>query len=222
MKVTLSKLTTKNLATLAQRVINSSVNGNYIIIQNHPLLVALKASYTNYDAVYTKLTFSGKGIDVAAADAERDAAFSNLKAFLNGYRKLASAANYQDAEFLYGVFKSFGLNMNTMNYSEETAQLKKLIEALEEQQNMQRLIGLGLETAMKDLKTKQLNFESIFASQAEANAELREMASASSIRKDLEQNLRSYLNLLAAMKDVPNWAKIYFDINEIVKAAKNS
>ena len=220
--INLSKLTTKNLATLAQRIINSSQSGNYTIIENHPLLVALSASYEKYDAVYTKLTYSGKGKDVAAADKERDAAFSSLKAFLNGYRQLASAANYEDAEALYTVFKTFGLDIDTMSYSAETAQMKKLIEALELPENTARIAHLSLESAVEDLKTKQEAFETLFAEQAEANAELRDTASASSIRKELEQALRAYLTLLTAMKDVPDWTKLYFDLNEIVKAARNS
>ena len=61
MKITLTSLSTKNLATLAQRIINSSQTGNYTIVENHPLLLSLIASYQNYDTVYTKLTYSGKG-----------------------------------------------------------------------------------------------------------------------------------------------------------------
>ena len=60
MKITLTNLSTKNLATLAQRIINSSQSGNYTIVENHPLLLALTTSYATYDAVYTKLTYSGK------------------------------------------------------------------------------------------------------------------------------------------------------------------
>lgn len=222
MKINLARLSTKNLATLVQRIISSSQNGMYTIIENHPLLLALNTSYEKYDAVYTKLTYSGKGQDVATADKERDAAFSSLKAFLNGYRKLPSAANQQDAETLYGVFKTFGLNINGMSYSAETAQLKKLIEALEKPENAQHIANLALTTALEELKNKHNAFEIIFAEQAEANAELREMTSASTTRKELENVLRSYLNLVTAMKDVPDWTKLYLDLNEIVKAAKNS
>ena len=222
MKVNLSKLSTKNLATLAQRLINSSKTGNYKIIENHPLLLALETSYNRYDTVYTKQTYSGKGKHVAEADKERDVAFSNMKAFLNGYRKLTSVANYQDAEVLYGVFRTFGLSLDLMSYSAETAQLKKLIEELEKPENTQRLTNLALATAFDDLKTKHQAFEVIFAEQAEANADLRQLSSATSTRKELEQVLRSYLNLITAMKDVPDWTKLYHDLNEIVKAAKNS
>ncbi|HUH25902.1 MAG TPA: DUF6261 family protein, partial [Flavobacterium sp.] len=208
--------------TLAQRIINSSQNGNYTIIEGHPLLLALITSYSTYDAVYTKLTYSGKGKEVATADKERDVVFSSMKAFLNGYRKLSSTVNYQDAEALYHVFRSFGLHIDTMSYSAETAQLKKLIEALEKPENEQRLNNLNLTTAFDDLKAKQAAFEVVFAEQAEANADLRQLASASSTRKELEQVLRSYLNLITAMKEITDWTKLYHDLNEIVKATKNS
>ena len=108
MKINLPRLSTKNLATLAQRVINSSSSGNYQVIAGHPLLATLQTAYAEYDAVYAKQIYSGKGTDVAAADHDRDIAFRNLKAFLNGYRKLTSAANWQAAEDLYQVLKFLG------------------------------------------------------------------------------------------------------------------
>jgi len=183
-----------------------------------PLLMALATSYSTYDAVYTKFTYSGKGKEVAAADKERDAAFSSIKAFLNGYRKLPFAANHTDAEALYTIFKQFGLNLDTLSYSAQTAQLKKLIEELEKPENTQRIENLTITTAFNDLKTKHQAFETVFAEQAEANADLRTIASASSTRKELEQNF----SLITAMKDMPEWSKLYYDLNEIVKAAKNS
>lgn len=222
MKITLTNLSTKNLATLAQRIINSSQSGNYTIVENHPLLLALTTSYATYDAVYTKLTYSGKGKEVATADKERDDAFSSIKAFLNGYRKLSFAANHTDAEALYTIFKQFGLNLGTLSYSAQTAQLKKLIEALEMPENTQRIDNLAITPAFNDLKTKHEAFETIFAEQAEANADLRTIASATATRKELEQSVRSYLSLVTAMKDVPDWSKLYYDLKEIVKAAKNS
>ena len=128
MKITLRKLSTKDLATLAQRTINTSESGNYPVIDAHPLLAELKLKYADYDAVYTKMTFSGKGNDVANSDNERDLAYTTLKAFLNSYRKMLTLPNFQSAEDLYQIFKQFGLNLDRMSYSSQTAQLKKLIE----------------------------------------------------------------------------------------------
>lgn len=222
MKISLVRLSTKDLATLAQRIITNIQSGKYPVISNHPLTATLQTSYTEYDVVYTKQIYSGKGKDVATADHERDVAYSSLKAFLDGYRKLQTAPNYQAAEDLYGVFKTFGLDLDRLSYSSQTAQMKKLIEALESPENQQKIALLSVNTAFTDMKTKHEAFETLFGEQAEANADLRQMTSASAIRKDLEKNLKTYLNLLTAMKDVPDWQLLYSDTNELVKAAKNS
>lgn len=222
MKITLSKLSTKDLATLAQRTINVSESGTYAVITAHPLLADLKLKYADYDAVYAKQIYSGKGVSVAQADKERDNAFSDLKGFLNGYRKLSSVANYQYAEDLYQIFKLFGLELYKLSYSSQTAQMKKLIEELEKPENIAKMTELSLTAAFNDMKTKQTAFETLFAEQATANADLRNQKTASGIRKDLEKSLKSFLNLITAMKDVTDWKLFYADVNELVKAAKNS
>lgn len=221
MKITLSKLSTKDLATLAQRTINVSDSGTYAVITDHPLLAELKTKYADYDAVYAKQIYSGKGDEVARADKERDTSFSNLKAFLNGYRKLSSVANQQSAEDLYQIFKLFGLELYKLSYSSQTAQMKKLIEELEKPDNTQKLKDLKLTIAFDEMIDKQTAFEALFAEQAGANADLRQQKSASGIRKDLEKTLKSFLGLLTVMKDVTDWKLFYNDVNELVKAAKN-
>lgn len=222
MKIALTKLSTKDLATLAQRIISNAQSGKYPVISNHPLIAALQNSYTEYDKVYTKQIYSGKGTDVAQADRERDIAYKDLKSFLNGYRKLSTLVNYHLAEDLYQVFKLFGLDLDRLSYSSQTAKMKKLIEELETAENAQKITLLSLNTAFAEMKAKHENFEMIFADQAEANADLRQMSSASAIRKDLEKNVKTYINLLTAMKSVAGWELIYSDTNELVKAAKNS
>lgn len=223
MKISLKNLSTKNLATLAHRVINASQTGSYTIVDNHPLLLALENAYTDYDAVYTKLTYSGKGNIVAEADRERDVIFNNIKAFLNGYRQLSSAPNHQMAVDLYNVFRVYGLKIDRMSYSAQTAQMKKLIEDLERLENAQKINALSINVAFDELKNAQTAFETLFAEQAESNAALRQMKSATAIRKDVEIGLRLYFNLVTAMKDTNDeWKALYADLNEYVKAAKNS
>lgn len=222
MKISLVRLSTKDLATLAQRILSNIQSGKYPVITNHPLTATLQTSYASYDLVYTKQIYSGKGKEVAAADQERDVAYSNLKAFLNGYRKLPSAPNSQLAADLYGIFRTYGLNVDRLSYSSQTAQMKKLIEELEKPENVQKITALAIAPAFAEMRSKQEVFETLFATQAEANADLRNMTSASAIRKDLEKNLKAYLNLLKVMKEVPGWELLYSDTNELVKAAKNS
>ncbi|WP_210149384.1 DUF6261 family protein [Chryseobacterium scophthalmum] len=222
MKISLTRLSTKDLATLTQRIINTSDSGTYGVITNHPLLTELKTNYADYDAVYTKETFSGKGADVAGADRSRDIAFRSLKNFLNGYRKMGTMPNYHLAEDLFEIFKAYSLNLDKMSYSSQTAQMKKLIEELETSENIQKLNALSLLPSFNEMKSKHEDFELLFAEQAGANAHLRQMKNASAIRRDLEKILKSFLNLIIAMKDIQDWKLLYADLNELVKAAKNS
>lgn len=54
MKIALTELGTKDLATLAQRIISNAQSGKYPVIISHPLVTDLEASYAEYDKVYTK------------------------------------------------------------------------------------------------------------------------------------------------------------------------
>lgn len=222
MKITLSKLSTKDLATLSQRIINSSESGNFPVISNHPLLIDFKTMFVDYDEVYTKQIYSGRGGDVAGADRNRDIAFRSLKNFLNGYRKMPTMPNYHLGEDLFEIFKTYSLNLDKMSYSSQTAQMKKLIEELETSENIQKLNALLLLPSFNEMKAKHEAFELLFAEQAGANANLRQMKNASAIRRDLERILKSFLYMITAMKDIQDWRLLYADMNELVKAAKNS
>ncbi|WP_262696764.1 DUF6261 family protein [Chryseobacterium sp. 3008163] len=145
-----------------------------------------------------------------------------MKNFLNGYRKMTTLSNYQFAEDLYQVFKLYGLEIDKQSYSQQTAQMKKLIEDLEKTENIQKLNALSLIPAFNEMKSKHNAFELIFAEQAGANASLRQMKTASAIRRDLEKILKSFLNLITAMKDIDDWKLLYADMNELIKAAKLS
>lgn len=220
MKIALSNLTTKELATLASRVINSSESGEYTVVENHDLLLAIKEEYADYDKVYNKLAFSGKGEKVAAADEARDEIFSNIKGFLAGYRMLPSMHGNADADALYKVFERVGLGIHRLSYAEQSAQMKKLIEKLNIEENAVRIDSLDLAGPFVELRTAQENFETLYAKQAEANAALRALPSASAIRTNLQTALRNYFKLLSAMKTVPGWEMIYADINEVVKSMR--
>lgn len=218
MKITLSRLGTKNLASLAQRVVNSSKSGKYKIAEEHDFLKALERESAEYDKLYVKLTYSGKGEEITAADMARDKAFYALKLYLKGY-KVPSLPDVTEAAVLYKLMDQYGGNIIKMTYADESAQLKRLIVELDKPENIARLTTLKLKPAYEELKAKQKAFEDFYAEQAEANAELRALPSASSVRARLESALRAYLDLVFAMRSITGWDMLYRDLNEMVKAA---
>lgn len=220
MKITLSRLNVGKLATLSQRVIESSKNGQYKLAEEHPLLKNVEKEYEAYNRAYNKTSYSGKGMEVAQADERRDKAFMELKNFLKGYSTLSIAPHHASAVELNKEFEKLSPKVIKLSYAEQTAQFKKLIEILDMEGFQTHFQALNILPAYTELKNAQADFESLFLTQAEANAELRNQASATSIRRALEKSLKDYFSFLTAMQDVKDWALLYKEINELAKAVK--
>ncbi len=221
MKVNYRKLSTKDLAALAQRVIEAVKQSDINEAKEHLFMKKLEASYEKYYAVVSKQVFSGKGKTVAQADKERDKAFSDIKLFLSGYIRVSSAPNINDAVALYEQLKLYGLKIDQLSYAEQTVQLGKLIEALSTEENQNHLRNLSLEVAFENLKSKHEEFKLYYNEQVQANAELRKITSATKQRSELEKDLRRFLDFVTMMFDANEWVSLYNNLNEFVKAAKN-
>lgn len=219
MKITLGRLGTIDLATLANRTIEASENGKYTMVHQHPLLEILKAEYADYQKVYTKLHSSGMGRTIEAADAERDSLFGEVRNYLEGVAGLRRAPGKEAAGALLKVFEHYGKGLSKMSYSTESGRLKNLLLDLEQPENQAHVKTLKLESYIAELQTLQQQFEELFGQQSEANAELRELPAATAVRRELELALRNYFDLLEAMKSVPEWKMLHLDISEMVSAA---
>jgi len=222
MKNSLSSLSTKDLATLGQRTITISNESDYPVVKDNPLLAKLKTSYEGYYEVYTKKTFSGKGQLLVDADSHRDEPFAGMKFILLGYAKIKGSPLQQDAKDIYGIIENHGIDLDRYKWAEETAQIIKLLDEFEKPVNAAKIEHLQLTAVVSQIKEAQTAFEKLFEEVAGENSELRLMESASSFRKNLETDLRNYLNVVNAMNTLPGWKELYANLDEIVKAANNS
>ena len=141
---------------MAQRVVKSSKNGKFKIVEEHELLKALEKESKEFEDLYGKLTYSGKGNEIVAADVARDKTFTALRTLLKGYKELP-LPNAADAAALYKVFEQYGANVERMNYVAETAQMVVIFKELDKPENeaLQKSLTayLNLLEAMKDLPT---------------------------------------------------------------------
>lgn len=220
MKIYLRKLSTKDLAILAQRIIESSKQSEFEEVKNHLFLSKLDTSYQEYYKVISKISFSGKGVDVLQVDRQRDAIFRIIKNFLVAYSKMTLMPHQTDAVALLKEFKIYGLALDKLNYGEQTIQLDKLIEALSSTENQTRIENLSLKSTFEELKKVEQTFKEIYEEQAQSNSELRKTKSASELRKDVEKDLKRFLNLVTSMYETQQWIPLYNKLNEFVKAAK--
>jgi len=221
MTINLRKLSTKELAALCQRTITVSEETAFAVVTDHPLLNTLITIYTEYDAVYVKKTYSGKGVLLFDADGKRDSYFGGIKGVLRSYSKLPTSTNYQAATDLYEIFKRLGLGLDKYKYAEETAQMKKLLDELNLPQNKVKIEEMQLTSLVAQLKTAQDEFEQLFNEMAGENSELRMQESATSMRNRLEEALRNYMNVIKAMNSIPVWKELYAKLDEVVKSVNS-
>ena len=222
MKIKLSHLSTKDLATLTQRTLIVSDEPEFAVVKNNPLLEAVRNMHGYYDAVYTKQTYSGKGDLLFEADDKRDAPFGGFKFILQGHARISSSPHLQDAKDIYAIIEKYGIDIDRYKYAEETALMKKMLEELDLPENVAKIERMQLTPVVTQIKEAQAGFETLFNEIAGENAGLRVMESASSLRKSLETTLRNYLNLVKAMNQLPGWKELSAKLEEVLKAANNS
>lgn len=222
MKINLSRLSTKDLATLTKRSLTISDEPEFAVVKNNPLLEIAKTVYGEYDAVYTKQTYSGKGDLLFEADDKRDAPFGGFKFILQGHSRISSSPYLQDAKDIYAIIEKYGIDIDRYKYAEESALMKKMLEELDLPENAAKIERMQLTPVVTQIKEAQTGFETLFNELAGENAGLRVMESATSLRKSLETALRNYLNVVKAMNQLPGWKELSAKLEEVLKAANNS
>lgn len=222
MKIQFTKLSTKQLAALCQRSLTVSAEPAYAVVKNNPLLAVLETVYNEYDAVYVKKVYSGKGELLLALDHDRDVPFGGLKDILVGHAKLSVSPYHQLAKDIYAIIEKYDIGLDRYSYAEETAQLKKLLDELYQPTNLAKIEQMLLTPVLTQLKTAHTAFEQQFNEVAGENSELRLMESATSMRKNLETALRNYFNLIKAMSSQPVWKELYAKLDELAKAVNHS
>ncbi|MFA5046589.1 MAG: DUF6261 family protein [Paludibacter sp.] len=222
MKISFVRLSIDSLGALAKRMLEISAKAAYTVVLNHPLLQALVVAYNDFFAVFDKKTYSGFGKQVAAADLIRDDAFKGMRNSLLGLTKMTGLSTLQAAIDLYAIFETHGLDLNRYSYGDQTTHMDKLIEDMDKPVNVAKIEQVHLTESYGLMKTAHLNFVALFGEQMGANTELRLQESASSLRGNLESAMRNYLSVVTAMKDITAWKELYVELNEAVKAAKNS
>lgn len=219
----LSDMSIDTMAELTKRILSITKKENYAMAQNHALVVKLETTATNYMAVFDKLSFSGLGKQVAEADDIRDKTFMAFRDNVNSLAKMPGLSTQQTAIAIQQILKQHGNDLHKLSYGDQSSHLDKLLEALNASENQTKIATLNLSECYLLLKNAQQAFNALYHKQVEANAELRSKLSASSMLKHLTADVRNYLNYAHAMGNVDEtWKALSLELDEVVKAAKNS
>lgn len=221
LRINYGRLSTKVLGNLSNRVIAASSVYAATLLKDNPLLEVLKTSNDHYQQVLVKNIYSGLGDPVAQADLVRDRLYRAFRRMLQGLTVFSDTARGQAARALLTVFEESG-DINNLSYADQNIVMQTLLKRMDRPENTAHLSMLGLLDEYTALKNAQMAFEKISAEQTDANSVLRQQASASGIRRNLERSLRDLFSLVSAMENVSGWSDLYHDLNELIKEARQS
>lgn len=221
LRINYGRLSTKVLGNLSNRVIAVSSVYAATLLKDNPLLEVLKTNNDHYQQVLVKNIYSGLGDPVAQADLVRDRLYRAFRRMLQGLTVFSDTARGQAARALLTIFEESG-DVNNLSYADQNIVMQTLLKRMDRPENTAHLNILGLLDEYTALKNAQMAFEKISAEQTDANSALRQQASASGIRRNLERSLRDLFSLVSAMENVPEWKDLYHDLNELIKEARQS
>jgi hypothetical protein len=217
--VKLTLLSTKKLDNLAeQTIVLSEQNANQEIV-THPLFLSVKSSYEPYHANIIKPTFSGLGVEVAQVNLLRDNCHGGLKRVLRGFLAFGDTPKGMAAKQLLGYFDETG-SIARLGYAEENIVVKKLIEKLTAPEAQKPIDLLGIRQEVDQLIDTQTGFMQLYTQQINANSALRQQPSASVLRRELGNALRSYYGYISVMSGIEPWKDIHADLKELIAKSK--
>ncbi|MGP1436775.1 MAG: DUF6261 family protein [Phocaeicola sp.] len=218
--IAFTQLIVKVLGNLAFRTIAISKKIGNEEVATNVLLKKVEEVYALYDKLILKPIYSGQGKIVVEKDLERDTSYNGLRRVIQGLARFNSEKG-NAAKKLLEIYEITG-SINGLDYADESEVIKKTIAHMKSEEYAASITKAGLTEELADLEQKQKVFQETYLAQITSNAELRRQGTASGLRRDLEMALRSYYAYVWAMKNYEPWNKLYSELAELIKAAKNT
>ncbi len=135
-------------------------------------------------------------------DEERDQSFKALYHYIKACTLLPEGVTRNAAQIIFPIFDKYGISMTYLAYTEQTAQMKSLIEELEKEE-IKSEIGkiVHLEGMVESLKNVQASFQQAHSDYTSQVSTLRNEQSASELKPQvlevLNEQLVMYMRAMA-------------------------
>ncbi len=216
LSIRFSTLSTKGLAALAESCIQLTEQNANKEVAKSPLFEKIKTSYNEYNNNLIKPSYSGMGDFIRQQDIVQDRYYAASRRLLLGFAAFEGSRRAKQAQKLLKIYDRHGSPLN-LTYAQESILLQKLFETLNLPENKATIAELGIEEEMELFEQAHKDFYRVYLSQIDANSELRQQPTATSLRKDLESALRDFFAFISAMRKLSDWQDIYNDLNEVLK-----
>lgn len=170
---------------------------------------------------------------IAEKDRMRDLAVRDLFGLVGGYVHMPVSRIKEAALLVNNILQQYGLKMQKLNYAEESADIESLLNDLAKTDVLLALANLqGVPETIKALTAAQKDFEDVALQEAKSESEKKDLASASSLKKeiiiDINNNLVGYMNTMAKVKPATyqatakTIARLIDKNNELVKRRRKT
>ena len=164
-----------------------------------PIIGKTSANNTALVEALRRLTIYSQ---MAEKDDVRDMAIRDLFKLVEGYVHIPIVKMKEAALVVANILEQYGLSIQHEDYAEESADIESLLNDLSKADIVLAIANLrGVPETITALDTAQKDFENLALQQAEGESVKKDLASASSLKKEsimeINTNLVGYMNTMA-------------------------
>ena len=218
-KISVNILNTEECYMLNKRltdVFETELKKDFAVTTVMPHLVQLDSDLS---VILSKISQTNYTKPLAERDQARDRAFISLRdycqAFVYDPDSIKSAAAKRLTEFIHKI----GWTLYKQGYTEQTASLETLIDALNEPENAKAIIAIDATDRVNTLKTANVAFEETLKLKAEAEAR-KDVPRLDECKKKILRYLKpllTYLGLMADVSDNKSYSAVAAEVDEAIE-----
>ena len=189
-------------------------------LQVKPQYQALNKLYQQLERAYLPDNVNALSTQLAQLDAARDQAIVCLRMLSDGYSRHPFPTFSEAGQILLATIDKYGSRLYDLNYSAETAVLKKLVYDLQNTTNgVQAVQTLQLEDVVSEIKRVNQEFERQFVRQLEAASQIE----GPSVRELVQRTAEAYRTLVkfveahATLTPSPEYTLFSHHLNENIE-----
>ena len=171
-------------------------------------------------AIMAKISNTEDTENIAEKDKARDIAFILFRDYCKAFTNMPDPAQAAAAAKLADLIRKLGWTLYTEGYTEQTALLNGLFEALEEPEYTGAAVTIKAESLVANLKSAHAAFEAAVALKAQTRASQNDIPLIGGCKQRMGRYLKPLLYYIELMTDVDpkNFANANAKITEVTEA----
>ncbi len=212
-------LNTEECCTLNERLLSifkTNLSEDSAVEKVIPHIEELNADLT---AIMARVSNTELTKEIAEKDNARDIAFIAFRDYCKAFSNMPDPTQAAAAGKLTELIRKLGWTLYSEGYTEQTASLQGLFEALEKPEYAQAVTTINADSLVANMKTNHAAFEDAVALKAQATASQDEIPPASECKQRMNRYLKPLLYYIGLMGDVDsaNYANINAKITEAIE-----